>query len=72
MRKAKLRWFVHVLDAPVRRCESMAMISMRRCRGKEILERGLTAMIRITKENKEIDKKTKIERIKQQAKKIVQ
>ena len=36
------------------------------------LEDSLTAMIRITKENEEIDRKTEIEKIKQQAKKEVQ
>ena len=36
------------------------------------LEDSLTAMIRITKENEEIDRKMEIEKIKQQAKKEVQ
>ena len=36
------------------------------------LEDSLTTMIRITKENEEIDRKTEIEKIKQQAKKEVQ
>jgi len=36
------------------------------------LEDSLTAMIRITKENEEIDRKTEIKKIKQQAKKEVQ
>ncbi|XP_019265841.1 PREDICTED: uncharacterized protein LOC109243371 [Nicotiana attenuata] len=38
MREAKLRWFEHVrrrsLDAPVRRCELLALVGSRRGRGR--------------------------------------